>query len=70
MVGRTELERQTLQGLLRSITTGLCAWILEKFYSWSDHNGDLESIISKDELLATITLYWLTQTLPSSIRIY
>ena len=49
---------------------GLCAWIVEKFNSWSDHKGYLESVFTKEELLANITLYWITQTLHSSIRIY
>jgi pimeloyl-ACP methyl ester carboxylesterase len=61
---------QTLAYGLNDSPVGLCAWIVEKFNSWSDNNGKLESIISKDELLGNITLYWLTQTLPSSIRIY
>ena len=56
---------QTLAYGLNDSPVGLCAWILEKFYSWSDGN-----VISKDELLGNITLYWLTETLPSSIRIY
>lgn len=49
---------------------GLCSWILEKFKSWSDTNGTIEDIFTKDELLANVTLYWLTQTIHSSIRIY
>lgn len=56
---------QTLAYGLNDSPVGLCAWIVEKFYNWSDGNT-----ISKDELLGNITLYWLTQTLPSSIRIY
>ena len=61
---------QTLAYGLNDSPVGLCAWILEKFYGWSDNEDDLESVISKDELLGNITLYWLTQTLPSSIRMY
>lgn len=49
---------------------GLCSWILEKFKSWSDTNGTIEDTFTKDELLANVTLYWLTQTIHSSIRIY
>lgn len=49
---------------------GLCAWILEKFMSWSDHDGDIEHVFSKDELLANITLYWVTQSIYSSFCIY
>lgn len=39
---------------------GLCAWIVEKFNSWSDNDGNLENCFSKDELLANVTLYWVT----------
>lgn len=49
---------------------GLCAWILEKFEAWSDHNGNIENSFSKDELLANISLYWFTQTIYSSMKIY
>ncbi|MDB5023274.1 MAG: multidrug transporter [Mucilaginibacter sp.] len=45
-------------------------WIIEKFYGWSDNHGGIEKVFHKDELLANITLYWLTQTIHSSIRIY
>ncbi|QEC69544.1 epoxide hydrolase [Panacibacter ginsenosidivorans] len=49
---------------------GLCAWIVEKFYAWSDCNGNIESVFTKDELLANISLYWFTETIHSSIRLY
>ncbi|MBL4675421.1 MAG: epoxide hydrolase [Mucilaginibacter sp.] len=61
---------QTLAYGLNDSPAGLCAWIIEKFNSWTDSNGDLESAISRDELLGNISLYWFTQTLPSSINIY
>jgi len=49
---------------------GLCAWIIEKFNSWSDNDGDVEKVFTKDELLANVSLYWFTQTIHSSVRIY
>ncbi|SIT11646.1 Pimeloyl-ACP methyl ester carboxylesterase [Zobellia uliginosa] len=49
---------------------GLCAWILEKFKAWSDNNGAIENSFTKQELLANVTLYWFTQTIHSSIRMY
>ncbi len=49
---------------------GLAAWIVEKFRAWSDCAGDVERRFSKDELLANVTLYWVTQTINSSIRLY
>ena len=49
---------------------GLAAWIVEKFKTWCDCDGNPESIFTKDELLTNITLYWVTQTAASSARIY
>ena len=60
----------TLAYGLNDSPVGLCAWILEKFYGWSDCNGNIESIFTKDELLSDISLYWLTETIHSSIRLY
>ncbi|MGY4539123.1 pimeloyl-ACP methyl ester carboxylesterase [Mucilaginibacter sp. UYNi724] len=61
---------QTLPYGLNDSPAGLCGWIIEKFQSWTDNNGYLENVISRDELLANISLYWFTQSLPSSIRLY
>ena len=49
---------------------GLAAWIVEKFRAWSDCDGDIESRFTKDELLTTITLYWVTETINASMRRY
>ena len=49
---------------------GLCAWILEKVWTWSDHEGDLWEVLSPDQVLDNITLYWLTRTGASSARLY
>ena len=43
---------------------------MEKYRTWSDCHGDVESRFTKDELLTTITLYWVTQTINSSTRLY
>jgi pimeloyl-ACP methyl ester carboxylesterase len=61
---------QTLAYGLNDSPAGLAAWIVEKFRSWSDCGGDLESRISKDELLTNITIYWATQSINSSTRLY
>jgi pimeloyl-ACP methyl ester carboxylesterase len=61
---------QTLSYGLNDSPAGLAAWIVEKYRTWSDCNGDVESRFTKDELLTTITLYWVTQTIDSSIRLY
>lgn len=55
---------------LNDSPVGLCAWIVEKFKGWSDSNGNIENSFTKDELLANVTLYWITQTIHSSMRIY
>lgn len=61
---------QTLAYGLNDSPAGLAAWQLEKFYAWSDCDGDLESCFTKDELLTNITIYWVTQTINSSARRY
>lgn len=48
----------------------LCAWIVEKFWSWTDHDGDLEAVISRDELLDNLMLYWLPGAGASAARLY
>jgi pimeloyl-ACP methyl ester carboxylesterase len=55
---------------LNDSPVGLLAWIVEKFRSWGDCRGDVESRFSKDTLLANVSLYWLTQTIGSSMRLY
>jgi pimeloyl-ACP methyl ester carboxylesterase len=49
---------------------GLAAWILEKFRDWSDCNGDVCSRFTQDELLRNVTLYWMTETIGSSMLMY
>jgi len=53
---------QTLGYSLVDSPVGLCAWILEKVWTWSDHQGDLWEVLSPDQVLDNITLYWLTRT--------
>ena len=60
----------TLAYGLNDSPVGLCAWIIEKFYEWSDCKGNIENVFTKDELLANATLYWVTDTIHSSIRLY
>ena len=61
---------QTLSYGLNDSPAGVCAWIVEKWRTWSDCNGDVESVYTKDELLTTVTIYWATQTIGSSVRMY
>ena len=61
---------QTLAYGLNDSPAGLAAWIVEKYRTWSDCHGDVESRYTKDELLTIITIYWVTQTISSSTRMY
>ncbi|MCK7556028.1 epoxide hydrolase 1 [Chitinophaga sedimenti] len=61
---------QTLGYALNDSPVGLASWIIEKFYTWSDCRGNIENCFSKDELLTNIMIYWVTQTINSSIRSY
>lgn len=61
---------QTLGYGLHDSPAGLAAWIIEKFYRWSDHQGDLETVFTKDELLTNLTIYWATGTIHSANRLY
>jgi microsomal epoxide hydrolase len=61
---------QTLGLALNDSPAGLAGWIVEKFRTWSDCGGDVEKRFSKDELLTNIMIYWVTQTINSSIRLY
>jgi pimeloyl-ACP methyl ester carboxylesterase len=60
----------TLAYGLNDSPVGLCAWIIEKFRTWSDCKENLERVFTKDELLSNVTLYWITQTVHSSFRLY
>jgi pimeloyl-ACP methyl ester carboxylesterase len=55
---------------LNDSPVGLAAWIVEKFREWSDCEGDVYCSFTRDELLANVTLYWMTQTISSSFRMY
>ena len=61
---------QTLAYGLNDSPVGLAAWIVEKYRTWSDCGGDVEKSYTKDELLTIVTIYWVTQTISSSIRMY
>lgn len=61
---------QTAAYGLNDSPAGLAAWMIEKFRAWSDCNGDVESRFTRDELLTQIMIYWATETINSSFRIY
>jgi pimeloyl-ACP methyl ester carboxylesterase len=49
---------------------GLLAWIVEKFRAWSDCDGNVENAFSRDHLISNVMLYWVTNTITSSMRLY
>jgi pimeloyl-ACP methyl ester carboxylesterase len=57
---------QTLAFALHDSPVGLASWIVEKFRAWSDCNGNIENVITRDELLTNITLYWATGAINSA----
>jgi pimeloyl-ACP methyl ester carboxylesterase len=61
---------QTLgYGLLDS-PVGQCAWIAEKYWAWTDHDGDPSRALTRDQMLDNISVYWHTGTAASSARLY
>ena len=61
---------QTLGAALNDSPAGLLAWIVEKFRAWSDCDGDLEKVFTRDQLVTNVMLYWVTGTITSSTRLY
>lgn len=76
--GRTEMayamehatKPQTLAHALNDSPAGLASWILEKFRRWSDCGGDLDAVFDRSDLITNIVVYWATQTIGSSMRLY
>ncbi len=61
---------QTISFAMNDSPVGLAAWLIDKRRAWSDCGGDVESVFSKDDLITTAMLYWLTETYESSARHY
>ncbi len=61
---------QTLGYGLADSPCGQLAWIVEKFWAWTDCDGHPENAISRDEMLDNVMLYWLTNSGASSARLY
>lgn len=62
---------QTLSYAMIDSPVGIAAWIIEKFYSWSDiRDNELESAHTKDELLRNIMIYVVTRTFNTASWIY
>jgi epoxide hydrolase len=61
---------QTIGYALTDSPVALCAWIVEKFWAWTDCEGHPENVLTRDELLDNVMLYWLPRTGASSARLY
>jgi pimeloyl-ACP methyl ester carboxylesterase len=61
---------QTVGYVLTDSPVAQLAWLLDKLWAWTDHDGDPRSAISQDRILDLVTLYWLSATAGSSARFY
>ena len=61
---------QTVAYALADSPVAQLTWILDKFHAWTDHEGSVETAVSRDRILDTVTMYWLTGTGGSSARFY
>jgi len=61
---------QTIGYALADSPVALCAWIVEKFWGWTDCDGHPENVLTRDELLDNLMLYWLPGTGAASARLY
>ncbi|EJB01810.1 putative hydrolase or acyltransferase of alpha/beta superfamily [Rhizobium leguminosarum bv. trifolii WSM597] len=61
---------QTIGYSLADSPSGMAAWMYEKFDQWTDSDGVPENVLSRDEMLNDITLYWFTNSGASSSRFY
>ena len=61
---------QTISFAMHDSPVGLAAWLIDKRRAWSDCDGNVESVFSKDDLITSAMLYWLTETYESSARHY
>lgn len=65
-----ETKPQSMAYGLHDSPVGLAGWIIEKFHGWSDCEDDVESAIDRTRLLDNLSVYWLTETINSSMRLY
>jgi epoxide hydrolase len=61
---------QTIGYALVDSPAALAAWMVEKLWAWTDHDGHLEDVLTRDEVLDNLMLYWLPRTGASSARLY
>jgi epoxide hydrolase len=61
---------QTIGYALVDSPAALAAWVVEKFWSWTDHGGSLDDVLTRDEVIDNLMMYWLPGTGASSARLY
>jgi hypothetical protein len=64
------LDSGTLAYGLSDSPVGMLAWILKRWMEWSDTKGDIESVFSKDDLLTHATIFWASNAIETSMRMY
>jgi microsomal epoxide hydrolase len=64
------LEPSTLAYGLSDSPVGLLAWLLQRWWRWSDHAGDVETVFTKDDLLTHAMIFWATNSIGTSMRTY
>lgn len=60
----------TLAAALGDSPAGLAAWLVEKLRGWTDCDGDVETVFTRDEILTWVTAYWVTGTIGTSFTPY
>jgi pimeloyl-ACP methyl ester carboxylesterase len=63
-------DPQSLAYGMHDSPVALAAWMLERRRAWSDCGGDIERAFSREFLATTLSLYWLTETFATSVRMY
>ena len=63
-------KSRTIAAALGDSPVGLAAWIIEKLHGWSDHDGDVESVFPRDDLLTWVSAYWFERCIGTSFSPY
>lgn len=64
------LDPQTLSYAMHDSPAGMLAWLLQRRHEWSDCHGEVETTFSRDDLLTSVMLYWVTESFVTSVRFY
>jgi hypothetical protein len=64
------LDPQNISYALADSPVGMLSWLLRRWTEWSDCDGDVETVFPRSHLLTNATVWWATETITSSIRVY